>query len=119
MNINNQKGKVMKRISLVFAIAVGFMACGDNPDYDTGTEGSIDSAITEPSLNEPDNTTTPMDTATMDTSSGINQGGASSQYPTPEAAADGNTDPASGNNSDAGNAPAGSTSPGTDNQQTR
>lgn len=61
----------MKKLFIVLAASVGFVACADNSNdmNDNGTGGSIDSAITAPPVNEPDHTTTGADTAT------INSGG--------------------------------------------
>ena len=68
----------MKRLSLLFAAAIGFMACGDTGGSNNEAGGSIDSNTTSPSYNNDPSMQT--DTATMDTtSSGINSGGTGGQ----------------------------------------
>ena len=84
----------MKRLSLVFAAALAFMACGDNSDYDNGTGGSIDSASSSPSINATDdNTTVHPDSTTMDSQQTIPQstepGAPGSE--TPDASGQGNS----------------------------
>lgn len=61
----------MKRLSLVFAAAIAFMACGDNSGNESGMGGSIDSATTSPG----DNSTIQADTAAMDTNQMNGSGG--------------------------------------------
>ncbi len=67
----------MKRLSILFAAAIGFMACGDTGS-NSETGGSIDSNTTTPYNN--DDPSMQADTATLDTtSSGINSGGTEGQ----------------------------------------
>lgn len=104
----------MKRLSLVFAVALGLAACGDNSA--NGTGGSIDSASTAPSMDE--NSTYPADSATLDTSSGINQGGTGTGGTIDGGTIDGSsgTDQGSGHSGGAGT---GNGAPSTDNQESR
>ena len=62
----------MKKLFIVLAASVGFVACGDNSGTDRDPGVSIDSPITAPPTNEPDNTRSETDSAT------INSGGAQS-----------------------------------------
>lgn len=108
----------MKRLALVFAAALAFVACGDNSGTENGTGTSIESESTTPTDNS--GNALPTDTATMDTTS-INSGGTVAPGAIEPSGATGNgaaTESTPESPNDAGGA-GGATSPETDNNQSR